>query len=153
MTLRNGMQELQKETAPMSQPELTIPSCPECERSRQTRCPICRTAGSDFDTADLEFSGTVDVHQLSAPDEETGDEETGDVDAIPVAPMLMCGTCDEPFEPNYARLCEWCGHDYGDGFEMPVEIREDISPRVIMVAMGMAALLLGIAVYFAMIVR
>ena len=66
----------------------------------------------------------------------------------------MCPTCDEPFVPEYPRLCEWCGHEFEDGFdgELPKEPAEHIDSRAILVMIGLAVLLMGLVGYFMFVV-
>ena len=64
--------------------------------------------------------------------------------------LLMCPTCDEPFTPEYPRVCEWCGHQFENGFEMgmPTDPVEQLEPRVVVVIAALLALMLVLAVYF-----
>ena len=69
--------------------------------------------------------------------------------------MLICPTCDEPFDASYLRVCEWCGHDFGSGVEapqilpnMPVEV---LNWRVWLVGLGGVAVVSGLVIYFAAI--
>ena len=72
------------------------PRCPQCGAPRITKCPACGTSGSGFPPAD-----------------PTGDESSDE----PAAPrLLLCIECDEPFTPEYAHDCEWCSHEFADGF-------------------------------------
>ena len=45
------------------------------------------------------------------------------------------------------------GHDFGDGYEFSVQHTEPISPRTLAVGVALVAVLLGVMIYFAMIVR
>jgi hypothetical protein len=157
--------------------EIPWPRCPKCDAMRTTKCPICETAGTDFARADPEFLDTPGPEGPSkpmscgcgpggcsggaaAPGEEltAGDGSEGCVpaEASPEADrpglMLMCPTCDEPFVPEYPRRCEWCGHEFDDGYEVdrPPEL-EHINIRMIAVLVALLALLIGATVYFLMI--
>lgn len=123
------------------------PLCPGCAERRHTMCRICCTAGTDFPPADHEVVEIVTVHGL--------DEDGGAASPEPferVLRMLMCSTCDEPFEPSYARTCEWCGHDFGEGYEIVVRHTEPVAPRTIAVGVALVAAMIGLMIYFAMIV-
>ena len=123
------------------------PLCPGCQRPRHTMCAICGTAGCDFRPADHDVVETIEVHELEM-DETAGEPAT--VERL--LQMLMCSTFDEPFEPRFARRCEWCGHDFGDGYEFSMQHSEPISPRTLAVGAALVAVLLGVMIYFAMIV-
>ncbi len=62
---------------------------------------------------------------------------------------MICTTCDEPFHPEYPRLCE-CGHEFGDGFEVePSEDpHEQIGSRVFAVIVGLVLLVAAVFGYF-----
>ncbi len=63
--------------------------------------------------------------------------------------MLMCSVCDEPFEPTYPKHCEWCGHEFDDGYVIEQIVGpEEIPTRAIVVAVVLGLLLLGTMVYF-----
>jgi hypothetical protein len=63
--------------------------------------------------------------------------------------MLMCSVCDEPFEPTYPKHCEWCGHEFADGYVVERIVGpEEIPSRAIAVAVVLGLLLLGAMVYF-----
>ncbi len=113
---------------------MTLELCPECNRRRTAVCPICQTAGSNFPPGDAPI----------AREEDAGEP-----------PLLICPTCDEPFEPRYLRRCEWCGHDFGSGIAVPETRREQPAEppnlRVIIVALATLALLAGLLAYFAML--
>lgn len=159
---------------PDTEPPATVldewPWCPQCEAPRTTRCPVCGTAGSDFALADADFSGAPEPDAAAAvpasfrcgpggctpagsaaeTDAPAGDEPQ----AEPTRTLLMCPTCDEPFEPEYPRVCEWCGHEFPDGFqvEIPQEPLEQIDSRVYMVVFGLLALGVALVAYFMFIV-
>ncbi len=140
------------------------PRCPECDSPRSTRCEICGTAGSDFLPADMGFVWIPDPDDAAyrpacgscgpggctpaaageeAP--EADDQADGELPAV----LLMCPTCDEPFTPQYPRVCEWCGHEFPDGVEMelPPPPVEQINSRVIAVIVGLLAFLVAMVVY------
>ena len=149
------------------------PRCPECDAPRSTKCPICGTAGSDFAPVDMGFTWVPDPDDAAAaascscgpggctPAGSSADGSSADngvpapgEDEDPFGKMLMCPTCDEPFTPEYPRLCEWCGHEFEDGFEveLPTGQPEQIDSRVIAVIVGLLALLVALAAYFMFIV-
>jgi hypothetical protein len=110
--------------------------CPQCSRRRTAVCPICKTAGSNFDPG----QSNVDEHDHSGE-----------------PPLLICPTCDEPFEPSYLRSCEWCGHDFESGISIPRPAVpsdfESPNSRVIIVAVGLLALIGGLMAYFAKVLE
>jgi len=156
------------------------PRCPQCGARRPTVCGVCQTAGTDFPLADADFvappgvaddaqplscgcgSGGCSTHGSTAaedarPEEEdarpedTVDETQTEAEAPPR--MLMCPTCDEPFVPEYPRRCEWCGHEFDDGFDPDArQLIEPISRRAIAVIFTLLALLAALLVYFMIIV-
>ena len=123
------------------------PVCPQCGRLRQTMCPVCKTAGTEFPWADEEFSAPAALHQIATADNDADAPAAVISDGL----MLVCTTCDEPFEPGYARRCEWCGHDFGRGFQWEREQHEPISGRAILIAVCLVAVTLAVFAYFAVI--
>ncbi len=144
------------------------PRCPQCDARRTTRCPVCHTSGTDFPAADAEYSGWVaeglpeeaaasgcggsgcGSGGCSAPGEEASE-------AVSEPPRfesrLVCSTCDEPFVPEYPRVCEWCGHEFADGYEAKAVVAlEEIPARAIAVIVGLGVLALGLFVYFLFVV-
>jgi hypothetical protein len=107
--------------------------CPGCDKPRMAVCPFCRTSGTRFRSADT-FG-------------DTAEEE----------PLLLCPTCDEPFEATYLRTCEWCGHDFGSGVQAPEIVKEfsaePLNGRVLLVGLGGVALVAGLVIYFARLLR
>jgi hypothetical protein len=79
--------------------EESWPLCPHCARPRLATCPVCKTSGTDFDAA---FLPEDDVSSDDYPSQ-----------------MVICSTCDEVFAPRYPARCEWCGHRFADGYELP----------------------------------
>lgn len=66
---------------------------------------------------------------------------------------LMCSTCDEPFVPEFPRRCEWCGHEFPDGYSVEaLTQREPIPMRAIVVVCALAGLMLLGMLYFIWIV-
>ena len=155
------------------------PLCPECDKPRLAVCPICQTAGTELPRADPEFVGSLglddtgqgetcgcgsggccpgkgvpqeDRPQRESPQGDTA-EEAG-VEPEVVRLVLVCPTCDEPFVPEFSRRCEWCSHQFEDGIEISTGSAtvEQISSQAIAVALGLLALLLALAGYFAWIV-
>lgn len=145
------------------------PTCPECGARRTTRCPICATSGTDFGEADRNFLGELATDTAGAScgctgccsartgaavegshgkEEPPDDEEAGDHRAL-----LMCSVCDEPFEPAYPKHCEWCGHEFADGYQIEQIVdSESISGRAIAVAAALGLFLLAGFAYFLFVV-
>jgi len=161
------------------------PKCPGCGAPRSTSCPICGTSGSNFQAIDMGFSlieglddavagpgascgpggcgpagcsvpgdpapdGGSPTDADSPPDE--GDEDGADM----AAGMVICPTCDEPFQPNHPKLCEWCNHEFSDGFEValddgPVD-HDEFSGRVYIVIGALLAIVFGASLYFGFVV-
>ncbi len=110
------------------------PRCPRCGAPRMTRCPACGTSGSGFPLAD-----------------RIGAEPT---DASAAAPLLLCIECDEPFTPEYAHDCEWCGHEFPDGFRPAAPVQsDDFSPGLLAVIGVTLAVVIGLLVYFAILLQ
>jgi hypothetical protein len=68
--------------------------------------------------------------------------------------LLLCIECDEPFTPEYAHDCEWCGHEFPEGFR-PAEAPEPdhLSPALLTVAAIAIVVVVGLLVYFAILVE
>jgi hypothetical protein len=109
---------------------VSMPTCPSCGRPRSAICPFCQTSGKGFGQVDP-IGGT------------DGEEPT----------RLICPICDEPFEGDYLRWCEGCGHDFGHGLETPpVMTMSKIEPmnwRVTVVGLAVVAIIGGLLAYFA----
>lgn len=171
-----------EETAPSAEEPPDVvhqwPECPDCDARRITKCPICHTSGTDFVEADPDYLGIPDLPESapassgcggscgcgSAPaasnvDQASAEEETATVareeEAEPesVPYTLMCSICDEPFVPEYPCRCEWCGHQFDDGYPVDVNLiaREPISTRAVAVGAGLLALLIVFVIYFMVI--
>jgi hypothetical protein len=105
--------------------------CPECGKQRMTICPYCNTASAAFPAGDLPGPRTSDAPEL-----------------------VICQTCDEPFEPIYYRRCAWCGHDFGSGRETePPESVEYLNDRVTVAAVSLGVALLAILAYFSTLLK
>jgi hypothetical protein len=105
------------------------PTCPECERTRQTVCPVCGAADDQFSPAD----GIVDASEADTF-------------------MLICDTCDEPFMPEFYQQCQWCNHDFGEGRPRPqAEVYSDqplFTSRTKLVVLVLVGLLGLVCAYF-----
>jgi hypothetical protein len=111
--------------------ERVIVLCPECGKPRMTVCPFCNTASAAFPAGD----------RMGPRD---GDDPG----------LVICQTCDEPFEPIYYRRCAWCGHDFGSGRETePPETVEYLNDRVTVAAVGLGVALLVILAYFTTLLK
>lgn len=146
------------------------PKCPECDAPRSTRCPICGTAGHEFHAADSDFldvlgpgagaaaatscscgpggcsTGLVPADAGPPPAEHEPTDHAADASQ----PMLMCPTCDEPFVPEYLRRCQWCGHEFPDGTEIPLPAApaDPINGRVVVTILVLLLLGAAMAGYF-----
>ena len=149
------------------------PHCPQCDTRRTTRCPICPTSGTDFEEVDPEFAGALGLPgdasdttgcgsscscgqepQAAAPQsvEAEAAEPPGAETSLPRL-ALMCPTCDEPFVPEFPRRCEWCGHEFADGYDVEDHLeREPIPVQAMIVILGLVTLVLVACAYFAWIV-
>lgn len=109
------------------------PRCPQCAAPRITKCPACGTSGTGFPPADR-------------VDDEPSDAAAGR--------LLLCIECDEPFTPEYAHDCEWCGHEFPDGFR-PAEPPEPdrLSPALLTMAAITVVVVVGLLVYFAILIE
>lgn len=174
--------EFPPEPDPLSDSTYDWPRCPGCGERRSTRCKICHTSGTDFNLADMDFVGPSEPGEKSSDASDTtscgcgptgcggGNESCEDtaaqdpsdatvesVDQPPPRPepLLMCPTCDEPFVPAFPRLCEWCGHQFDDGYEIETHTPppvEQISSRAVLVIAGLLLVLALAFVYFTVIV-
>jgi hypothetical protein len=154
-------------TAAASPAVLEWPACPRCGRRRTTRCPVCQTAGTDFPAADtptadpLGFGAlATDASPCCGPGGCSLPQDPGAAEALPLAagalpPLLICPTCDEPFSPAYPRRCEWCNHEFAEGYavELPQDEPSSLNARVIAVVMAILVLLSAVAIYLAVLFR
>jgi len=83
------------------------PQCPACGRQRVTSCPYCQRTGSVWPAAFGRPAG----------------EKAGN----PLAPFVVCPTCDEPFVARFYNQCPWCNHHFPDGVEAP---RDSLARRL-----------------------
>ena len=146
------------------------PRCPKCDAPRVTRCPICSTEGTDFRQADPNYTPTLGVaedatplstcdcgsgscHEKEAPGQTPPEAaETGSAPAQRLT--LLCPTCDEPFEPHYARRCAECGHEFADGFDEVAGPSETahFDYRIVALIAVVLAVVGGLLTHFALIV-
>ena len=77
----------------------TWPTCPRCQRPRNTRCPACESVANDFPLGHL-------------PQHLT--------ESLPGEHLLICDTCDEAFSPDYFDRCTKCDHQFHDGIPTPL---------------------------------
>ncbi|MDD4270033.1 MAG: DUF2007 domain-containing protein [Pirellulaceae bacterium] len=136
------------------------PVCPKCGAARTTRCPVCETSGTDFPPADQGYLGDLagkaagscadsGTCALSKPAENPA--EPAEEERKP-AVILMCTVCDEPFVPSYPRRCQWCGHEFDDGYVVERIVPDvDIPSRAIAVVVLLGLLLIGVMAYFILI--
>ena len=129
------------------------PVCPDCGRRRQTRCATCDLGGDDFPLAELFFAPRRHAARgcsACSPLETYGSREGAGEDA---AVWLMCPGCEEAFSPEFYRLCQHCGHDFGDGLLVESPEADQITDRALLVLAGLIALVATLLVYFWLIVR
>lgn len=150
------------------------PVCPECGRRRITTCPVCHTSSTGFDAADADFAGEREGPGCACPVPEGACACGPAEDRPPVAadapavdgpsessapaaagPLVICSTCDEPFRPEFPRRCEWCGHEFPDGFEVDVDTSgeppEELNVRTLAVLAGLIVAAIAALVYFLMV--
>jgi hypothetical protein len=96
------------------------PTCPSCSRRRHTSCPICETSGTDFEQGYMPTTTAAS---------DTVASDTG-------ALLVLCPTCDEPFEPQFPSRCEWCGYRFADGHELTVRRGDDVEVNLRLWAAG-----------------
>lgn len=153
------------------------PQCPECSAPRPVQCPICKTIGTDFGEADADYTfavdgaaaddsascgcgagscsvagGAADAQGNADSGDEPVENRAQDEEAPPA--MIICPTCDEPFEPNYSRYCAWCEHDFGEGFEVDIQTlpAEDWNPRTVAMILTLVGLFVLVLVYLSLLV-
>jgi hypothetical protein len=145
------------------------PRCPECDTRRTTRCPICPASGTDFEQVDPEFAGPLglpghvaDASGVCGSSCSCGQEpqaveveasESPGTATCPPRLALMCPTCDEPFVAEFPRRCEWCGHEFADGYEVEDHVDgEPIPVQAMIVILALVILFLVACGYFACLV-
>ncbi len=150
------------------------PQCPQCDARRTTRCPICLTSGTDFDEVDPEYIGLPDLPEDAS--DATGscgsgcscgshphgaDPQSVEAEASEPPPpeacqpqlVLMCHTCDDPFVPEFPQRCEWCGHEFAEGYEVEEHVdSEPIPVQAMVVILALVTLVLVACAYFAWLV-
>jgi hypothetical protein len=117
------------------------PRCPKCGRNRQTFCPTCDIAGDQFPLAEYIPAAPV---KASRRDAACACRSCDDED-VPV--LLMCPSCDEAFAPKFYRLCEECGHDFGEGRQVEVSEPEELTDRALFVIVTLGVLTIGVLGY------
>jgi hypothetical protein len=127
------------------------PACAECGRRRQTECPTCGSAGTEFPMAEYQ-APTEPIHgsrDAGAANRSgaTGLEQGPVAPRLPSWPLLHCPQCDEAFTPRFYRQCPQCGHDQGEGIRFQSWQPEPISHRVVITILGLLGLALGTALY------
>lgn len=107
------------------------PLCEQCGGRRQTVCGFCGAAGVDFPLAE----------QIAAARPLRRAADAADAAA---PPLLLCEACDEPFRPQFYRVCHRCGHEHADGREVGEEPLA-VSPRIlgVILALGLLAAIGG----------
>ena len=99
--------------------------------------------------------GHESCEDTAAPDPSGATAESADQPPPRPQPMLMCPTCDEPFVPAFPRLCEWCGRQFDDGYEVALDTPspiEQISFRAVLVIAGLLLVMALAVIYFTLIV-
>ena len=81
---------------------------------------------------------------MAEPQRESQWEISDDLTQID---LVICPACDEPFSPQFYRLCQSCGHDFGIGIEVDEEI-EPIGNRALIVMAGLLVMAGAAVVYF-----
>jgi hypothetical protein len=133
--------ENQDDEEPEPLPLAAWPLCDACGKQRLAVCPICETSGTDFPRAD---------DNLLAGELDESSEH------VPVA--LICTSCDEPWIPGFLRVCEWCGHNFGEGVArstterrvMPEE-EEEFNSRTTFVMLVLLVIFLLLMIYFSFV--
>jgi|GEM_PF-4344012 len=107
--------------------------CPVCDKKRTTICPICRTAGDDFELAFLsdgnddgpltEAVGCSCGPSCGGKKKEEAPQKPKD-EATEILHQVLCHGCDDPFTPEFANVCVHCGHQFPEGFD-PHEAKLD----------------------------
>jgi len=128
---------LEAEDAAVAPPD-AWPTCPDCSRRRRTSCPVCETAGTDFARAFM--PGPPEGYAAPAGASEKL--------------LVICPLCDEPFAPEFSARCEWCGHKFADGRELPPASQPlEVNARVWFVVAGLALVATAVTAFFFYIAR
>jgi hypothetical protein len=67
--------------------------------------------------------------------------------------LLMCPDCEEAFAPEFYRLCQHCGHDFGEGLLAETTEVDPVTDRALLVLAGLIALVAALLVYFWFVTR
>ena len=124
------------------------PACASCQQPRLAVCPYCQTSSSEMPQGDPRYGGESFTELLAHEHEDTSN--CGAQRTSP-SPLLICPTCDEPFQARYLRNCEWCGHDHGDGIELPTPplvTPIEVNTRAVALLLALVGGMLLIVVYF-----
>lgn len=121
----------------------------------KTCCESTSSKAGEVEADDAPAQGADETGESQArADAETPNEEAAEE---PYGPRLVltCTTCDEPFVPEHAGRCEWCGHEFADGY--PVDVvegppEEEIPMRAWIVMIGLGALAIAAIAYFMLLV-
>ena len=114
---------------------------PRLWAERLAKCPVCGEIAEEFRLAD-------EAPRSPGLPPDFPDGQTTDLEM----PTHVCGACDEPIVPLFARLCPDCGHDFGEGADFepnPVADYETrpFNYRVLIVVLAVAATIGGMAYY------
>jgi ribosomal protein L37AE/L43A len=138
------------------------PCCPECGEPRSTRCTFCGTSGIDFPPADANAGDLPEMPSDRAEDashcncghggcgNHGGDCEEESPEEVSLPPLVICPTCDEPFQPRYARRCQNCGYEFSDGVDWTPHKEhppESFNWRIAYVFYALAVLAIGLVAY------
>ena len=109
------------------------PTCPHCGRRRQTRCPTCDLGGDDFSLAEFIPAAESLPVTKGCSSCGSGGHVNRPVSERDFGVLLMCPACEEAFSPTFYRLCEQCGHDFGDGLSVDVTGSDRVTDRALLV--------------------
>jgi len=124
------------------------PCCPHCGRRRRTRCPTCDLGSDDFSLAEYipaaeslpVTEGCSSCGSVARSDQPACDRDFG--------VLLMCPDCDEAFSPQFYRLCEQCGYDFGDGLLVDAADSDRVPDRALLALAGLIVLAAALLAYF-----
>ncbi|MEM7315680.1 MAG: hypothetical protein AAF497_21285 [Planctomycetota bacterium] len=119
------------------------PRCPSCGEKRQTICPICQTAGNDFEKGHLpeEVTAADIVQDLTSYEHDVANENA----VIHSNIILLCHGCDEPFVPRFYDHCEHCAQSFPDGRSTEFPFVDESRPLAFWIGVAMlAAFLMGL---------